>query len=671
MSTDTDFESVVFLLPCNGADASTSFTEVKGKTVTASGNAQISTAQSKWGGASAKFDGTGDFLSTPSNSDFDFGTGDWTIEGWSYRTAAGSGLDTIVSRWSNGYPFLIGYSGQTLQLYINGTLRISVASVSLNAWHHWAAVRSGTGIKFYVDGTASATVYNIGATALAASTSAVHIGTTAGDRDYFDGYLDDIRITKGVARYTSDFTPPEEAFPTSNALATSYGDMAVSLSAASFDSVGQNNVVLAAPAFSGEIVGQHFVDLTAPSVTFEASGQYSIAVTLPAAVFESGGQHSFEATLPSLTAQLVSPNNGGDVIVTLPTALVEIDDGLVEATSSLTLPKLSFLVLPDGAYHTSALTFPKLRAAASGSFANPVSATAAWTLPALTSVSVGGRSEAPLVLPKAAASIAGFAGVAAPVAITLPTIGLVASGTPAVLATLDGTLPRSTFDAAGAPGVISTLSLTLHRASFAASGHAGSAAVVDVSFPSFAGQITVLGTTVATVNTSLPRMFITALAERPFIHSATYVMNTQSSALSEYLNYGFNSFAEFNGMYLAAGTNGLVQIDTGVLDDAAEVAGRWKTGRLDFGSMQQKRAADLYGSVLTEGDVTMRVSVDKSEQYEYVFGPFSQDELVEARIQGGIAKGLRGRYWEFEFERAVPFVVEDFNVNVAETTRRV
>jgi len=82
--SDTYYSNVSLLLHCDGSNGSTTFTDnsPSPKTVTANGNASVSTAQSKFGGASAVFDGTGDYLSLDGSSGFAFGTGDFTIEFW-------------------------------------------------------------------------------------------------------------------------------------------------------------------------------------------------------------------------------------------------------------------------------------------------------------------------------------------------------------------------------------------------------------------------------------------------------------------------------------------------------------------------------------------------------------------------------------------------------------
>jgi hypothetical protein len=182
------------------------------------GNAQISTAQSKWGGASIAFDGTGDWLRTPTSPNLDMGTGDLTIEGWFYLTATVAvDYRMIVSDATNGNNYVAIRSGGTggqLEINVNGTsFRLNLNnSVTINTWFHLAVTRySGTWYGFVngasLGSNASAAAFNLG-------NGGMFVGRFGGATAYeWPGYMDDLRITKGVARYTAAFTPPTAAFP--------------------------------------------------------------------------------------------------------------------------------------------------------------------------------------------------------------------------------------------------------------------------------------------------------------------------------------------------------------------------------------------------------------------------------------------------------------------------
>jgi hypothetical protein len=188
------------------------------------GNAQIDTSVKKYGTGSMEFDGSGDYLKTPidTKQTWNFGTGDFTVEAWVYPTAVGS-LDVILGTNSGGVTggWQIIYDSPNAGVWnfnfqvSGGPYGFSLGSLSLNTWSHIAATRSGTTVRTFVNGTQITSSTTGGGSNIAESTGTLYIGQAyenIGGRD-FNGYIDDLRITKGVARYTAAFTPPTEAFP--------------------------------------------------------------------------------------------------------------------------------------------------------------------------------------------------------------------------------------------------------------------------------------------------------------------------------------------------------------------------------------------------------------------------------------------------------------------------
>lgn len=209
--TDPDFASVVALLHMNGADASTTFTDVKGKTFTAFGNAQIDTAQSQYGGASGLFDGTGDYLSTSSSADFDLFGGAFTVECW-IRVSASTPADCIwhIESASNSY-LSVFVDSLAIKMYsivagAGGGFKITTSAISVNTWTHIALTKTGSTFTLWVNGasggTSTTTTYPTGNMPLYIARS----GTAATSQDFL-GWIDDFRVTKGVCRYTAGFSP--------------------------------------------------------------------------------------------------------------------------------------------------------------------------------------------------------------------------------------------------------------------------------------------------------------------------------------------------------------------------------------------------------------------------------------------------------------------------------
>jgi hypothetical protein len=177
------------------------------------GNAQISTTQSKFGGASMYFDGTGDYLSAPASQNAAFGTGNFTIECWLYKNASTAYM-TLCGNFQiaseNTFQILGDSTGTKIGWYNGATNSFTVTgatTLNTNTWYHIAFVRSGTTLTLYVNGTSDGsasltTDYNN-------TTRLFFVGQTpelSSGRDW-NGYIDDLRITKGVARYTANFTP--------------------------------------------------------------------------------------------------------------------------------------------------------------------------------------------------------------------------------------------------------------------------------------------------------------------------------------------------------------------------------------------------------------------------------------------------------------------------------
>jgi len=185
------------------------------------GDAKLSTAVSKFGGSSMSFDGSGDYLSANPIGAGDLGTGDFTIEYWMNASAVGSysgpagtqevagfataGMWRCLNRFnsSNGIYFA----------YTTGSTFVDITFTATNyndgTWHHVAYVKSGTSLKAYVDGTQVGTAATV--TQSLTSGKKLTLGYNPQDNAYYTGYVDDLRITKGYARYTSNFTPPTSA----------------------------------------------------------------------------------------------------------------------------------------------------------------------------------------------------------------------------------------------------------------------------------------------------------------------------------------------------------------------------------------------------------------------------------------------------------------------------
>jgi hypothetical protein len=231
-ATDTNIREVSLLLHGNGTNGSTTITDssLTPKTVTAVGNAQISTAIADPFGDSTKgilrFNANTDYFRTPVNTAFAFGSGDYTIEAWLYMTSV-TGYKTIfASGNSDGTGVSANYGvyvngGTSLEIFNNGVgpVKINIpVSISANTWRFISISRSSSITYVHVGGILAGS----GTDSFSyASSSNVRGSSSLIGRDdelnaalTFAGYMDDVRITKGVARYgSSNYSIPAAPFP--------------------------------------------------------------------------------------------------------------------------------------------------------------------------------------------------------------------------------------------------------------------------------------------------------------------------------------------------------------------------------------------------------------------------------------------------------------------------
>jgi len=184
------------------------------------GNSQVNTSVVKYGTGSMYFDGTGDWLLSPNNQAMVSGSGNFTIECWINLSNLSSTKGILFGADTNCLGFRVGqsYLGNVNGL---GICRNNVTDVeycaftfATNTWYHVAVVRNGTSILFFVNGVQQTTVGSGGGSySFAVPSSGYYVGCNNATTEPFAGYIDDIRMTRGVARYISNFTPPVARMP--------------------------------------------------------------------------------------------------------------------------------------------------------------------------------------------------------------------------------------------------------------------------------------------------------------------------------------------------------------------------------------------------------------------------------------------------------------------------
>ena len=227
VETDPNFANVSLLINADGlADGSTSVVDASNNSlsIAAQGDAQVDTTIFKYGTGSMQFDGSGDRFQIANNSLLDLGTGQFTVEFWvrsnvswtsysvEYAHLVGKGSGTTTGSWA-----LSAFNGNIWFRIPGGSAVQGSTTLSANTWHHLAATRDASNVvRVFVDGVldGSGTNSTNGTSSESFNIGDRRIGDPSANYP-FNGYIDDVRITKGVARYTANFTPPTNTFPTS------------------------------------------------------------------------------------------------------------------------------------------------------------------------------------------------------------------------------------------------------------------------------------------------------------------------------------------------------------------------------------------------------------------------------------------------------------------------
>lgn len=203
---DPYWANVSSLLHFEGANGSATFTDQKPRIWAPSGNAQISTARSRFGSSAGYFDGSGDWIDAAPSADFQFGTSPFTIEGFFYSLplSQNRAIFSIMTNWT-----LYLTAGNVLNLFNGTTNIVGVGFRGDNNWHYFTLSFDGANIKLAADGSS----FNSAPFAMNLSSTNFRIGAAANGSSNFYGYIDEFRVTKGVDRYPTAPPVPSSPFP--------------------------------------------------------------------------------------------------------------------------------------------------------------------------------------------------------------------------------------------------------------------------------------------------------------------------------------------------------------------------------------------------------------------------------------------------------------------------
>jgi len=212
------------LLHFEGNDSSIVFVDESGKTWAVGGGAHVHAGVQKFGSSSLYLADGSSAISALNHPDFNFGSGDFTIDLWAYAASAGQGnSSTICSKnlsAASYSPISISMSNgaYTVKLHMSSTgsswnlaSNVAVGTLTQNEWGHVAVCRSGTNVYAFLNGVLGSTT-DVSTTALMSNTDVFWLGGGNYSGTYFPGYFDEIRISKGIARWTAAFTPPTGAY---------------------------------------------------------------------------------------------------------------------------------------------------------------------------------------------------------------------------------------------------------------------------------------------------------------------------------------------------------------------------------------------------------------------------------------------------------------------------
>ena len=236
---DPHYGSVSLLLHCDGTDGSSTILDSSPvpKIPNVGAGARISELQARFGGASLRLSGSSVRLSYENTADLRLHNADFTIEGFIWLDSTNADIQIILGHASSGNQGQFFYvtpngTGLGFTYTMDGWSYSSVTKsgafpFAANTWYHVAASRQGTTLRLFVDGTQVGATHTV-ASEWWASSDRIYVGQiNVGGYEYpFFGYIDELRVTRGVARYTGNFAAPTSPFPVTagNPVPSPFGD---------------------------------------------------------------------------------------------------------------------------------------------------------------------------------------------------------------------------------------------------------------------------------------------------------------------------------------------------------------------------------------------------------------------------------------------------------------
>lgn len=482
------------------------------------GDAQIDDAQSKFGGTAIKFDGTGDFVGLDGSSDFAFGSGDFTIDLW-YRPAAinidCSLYDARPSGVNGDYITVYASSADNkVRLIVSGTSVITGSTaLATGNWYHIALTRSGTSTRLFINGTQEGSTWTDSTVYInAPARPVIGIGNDLSS-SAANGWVDELRIVKGIAWWTANFTSPsapwtgyetlgpstQGALTISNATTLAFAGSAIA--AAQFTTTGATTA-----AFVGAAIGAATFTITgSTTAAFAAtrilSGQFT-TTGASALAFSFAATAAFQFTATGSSTPAFAGTGILSTAFTITPATTPVFAGASTAAGQLTVAGSTTPAFASTTSNIQAGTVT-ITGSTTAAFAATALLPAQWTVTAATTIALTGASIAAAQLTVAGSTTAAFA--ATGILSTQWTIA--ASSTPAFVG---ASIAAGQLSVAGATTVAFTG--TAVRSTAFTISNVTTAAFVGAA--NVAAQLTIAGSTTAAfaVTALIPAQWTVSLA---------------------------------------------------------------------------------------------------------------------------------------------------------------
>lgn len=414
------------------------------------------------------------------------------------------------------------------------------------------------------------------------------------------------------------------------------------------------------------------------STTARRGNAYGLNTSIPKPTLTATGKELPWVSISLPVAEVIGNGLSGAVAqasIALPTPVVDgLGQFVVQVALDLPLPQVTI-----NAGERTAVTVPLLEVTATGK--TSLIGRASVTLPALD---IEGKSgvTCSLTLPLAAVTATGLAGLVANATAKIPVLELAATGDTPLIATASLSLPLLQVSGQGSKNLNATASISLPLVQITPNAYAGSLASASVTLPLLTVDADGFFHGSGSASITLPLLEVTANAPAVLVVLAyddttesitgyALVLNIENGALSDYSNYGFNSFCTFGGKKLGASTSGIYDL-SGDTDSGTDIVSQIRTALQDGKTAMLKGVEDAVAGLTTDGMLDAKIVVDGGYSYAMkAFPPRESDAITTQRFKAG--RGIASRYLALELTNrsGADFAVESAEMTVVPLNRRL